>query len=117
MPGDYETARRLPRGDGAPLAFVAVRLAADAASAGARLDNRFLQRLLTDVVGSRPPRVESIGEHFERTLEVGVHSNALLHGCRLFTDRRHHFSSSPSETDTFRFYVFQFRRRAAPPRA
>src|ERR1043166_7153142 len=65
VPRDDDSPRRLPRGDRSPLALVAIRFAAHAPAADARLDDRLLHRLLADVMAAGPPRIEAGGEHVE----------------------------------------------------
>src|SRR5262249_4834138 len=81
LPRPHEPMRRLPHRDVSPRTIRPVFLFAVAAPADERLDDRFLHRRLADVMRTRPPRIETVGEDAERALDGRVDGDALPDGC------------------------------------
>src|SRR5262249_37645357 len=79
LPREYESARRFPHDDRSPRTIGAVLLLAVAPAADAPFDDGSLHRRASDVMASRPPCIESFGEHAERPLRAGPDRHALLY--------------------------------------
>src|ERR1043166_9557471 len=101
LPRDHEPARRLPDQHGPPWTFGAIGFTSVAAAAETRLNDRFLERALADVMTSRPPCVESFGEHLERSLRAGVDGDRFANGDVGRVGYGHHPSSSRCASAAF----------------
>jgi hypothetical protein len=94
LPREDESMRRLPDHHASPIALGAVGGPLITAPADETLHQRFLHRQLTDVVGARPPAVESGGEHVEGALDAHIDRNGLEHGRRGCVGHGRHSPSS-----------------------
>src|SRR5215208_5620921 len=93
VPREDDPVRRLVGGHAAPDALAAVGSDLVPAAALAALEDDLLERHARDLVVSRPPAVEALGEHVERALDRGLHEHALP-DCLDRCHRRHRSSSS-----------------------
>src|SRR6476469_9595764 len=91
LPCEKDPRRRVPLQDLADLALGAIGAELVPASAGARLDDGFIEIASSDFVRLGPPAADARGEHFERVSLRRINENGFAHG-RGTDLRAHSFS-------------------------